>query len=463
MALISSVILTLMLISSCRYQPDVSYSFGTPETWEELFSAYWNKMNTNYVFWDLDYDGGAGWDDVYDHYLPLFRNLGKIGEESADTALAKNYFYEITSELSDGHYGMYLNDGTGSTSLFNPNTNRILSRLGYSEGKIYNFIMSYDGSTFTAETDEEYLSYYNYNRENMSNIIRLVFDKSEIIPSSGSFLSNASGTPITVDSYFEEFYYTLINSSSEGLYAVYGKSEDGILYFGFNSFSFYYWMVTVQSSSEATETQKQISSELITLVERFTDALTEDDVKGVIIDLRGNGGGYLADLNLLWSDFTPGEDVYYTDTRIKAGDNRLEYGPWVPSYIDKEDTAFNKNIPITVLINGNTLSSAEMSTMFFMALRDYYGYDVTVIGDNSGGGTGYLIRNTDQITNSGSTAIEPYISLVYTPSAETRYRSGVNYEGEGITPDITIDFDAAAFNSGVDTRLEAAFAYLRSR
>lgn len=453
LGLAAIVLLTLMLALSCRYQPDVSYTYETPETWAQLFYQYWNKMNTHYMFWDLDYDQGSGWDDVYDHYMPLFEKLGNIGEYDADTEMAKNYFYTITSELSDGHYAMYLNDVDGNRlALFYPGLNRRLARLGYTEGQIYHFIMSFNGSRYTASDEEAYYPFNRYARENTRYFLEYVCKGGELYPSSGSISENISSTPLVVDPLFSELYYTLVNDSTS-INVLYGKTSDHILYFGFDGFRF-------------TSIDNSRYPEVSTLVEKFHDDLTGDNVNGVIIDLRGNGGGNVDDLNLLWSTFTPGERVYYADTRIKSGDNRLEYGAWVPAYIEAdEEVSFNKDIPIIVLINGTSLSCAEFSTMFFMALRDYYGYDVTIMGDTSSGGTGYLLQgtNADMITISGITSVAPYIELIYTPAGESRYRDGRSFEGVGIPVDYSTAFDFDSFYSGTDTRLNDALEYLRRK
>ena len=73
---ISSAILILfvLLVVSCRPQAEISTEEAVIETWADLFTSFWEKMNTQYVFWDLDSPGGE-WDDVYSGYLPKFSSL----------------------------------------------------------------------------------------------------------------------------------------------------------------------------------------------------------------------------------------------------------------------------------------------------------------------------------------------------------------------------------------------------
>ena len=102
---ISSAILIIfvLLAASCRPQVEISTEEAFIETWADLFTSFWDKMNTQYVFWDLDSPGGE-WDDVYFEYLPKFISLkGLIGESEEETDTALRYFYDILSDLSDCH------------------------------------------------------------------------------------------------------------------------------------------------------------------------------------------------------------------------------------------------------------------------------------------------------------------------------------------------------------------------
>ena len=74
--ILSAVILILTV--SCLPQSDLSRDFGELKTWSDVFDIFWKRMSTNYLFWNLDYDNGLGWDTVYDEYKPEFDKLGDV-------------------------------------------------------------------------------------------------------------------------------------------------------------------------------------------------------------------------------------------------------------------------------------------------------------------------------------------------------------------------------------------------
>lgn len=69
-------------------------------TLEGQFGTFWAKMNTNYVFWDID---TTDWDAVYKKYQPLFAQLG---QSSDSLQKAARYYNEMTKGLIDGHFYM---------------------------------------------------------------------------------------------------------------------------------------------------------------------------------------------------------------------------------------------------------------------------------------------------------------------------------------------------------------------
>ena len=61
----------VLFLSSCR--KDLK-NVETPENYiggsfSEVFDAFWNGMNNNYVFWDID---TTNWDNMYKIYKPIF-------------------------------------------------------------------------------------------------------------------------------------------------------------------------------------------------------------------------------------------------------------------------------------------------------------------------------------------------------------------------------------------------------
>lgn len=156
-------------------------------------------------------------------------------------------------------------------------------------------------------------------------------------------------------------------------------------------------------------------------------------VKGVVVDLRNNGGGYVSaakDVASLWLDnqviMTERTGDTITDT-LKSGRNTVLSG-----------------VKTVVLVNG---SSASASEIVAGALKDYG--VATIVGEKSFGkgsvqklfdiGTGAMLKVT--------------IAKWYTPH-------GKNINGEGITPDVTVVYSSDEFNKGNDNQLQAAIAQL---
>lgn len=103
-----------MILTSC--QNDAPYVFNPSDQkgqgfddWSDVFESYWNAMNHNYAFWDIE---TTDWDKVYADYKPQFEGL-EFGERE-DSIKAAELFYEITSPLKDHHYGFWLKDNKGS-------------------------------------------------------------------------------------------------------------------------------------------------------------------------------------------------------------------------------------------------------------------------------------------------------------------------------------------------------------
>ncbi len=86
-------------------------------------------------------------------------------------------------------------------------------------------------------------------------------------------------------------------------------------------------------------------------------------LKGIIIDLRGNGGGEISDLDLLVGQLTTSEYTFGY-TRYKNGVNRLDYSPWAPAVVKPwVGGAVNVTVPIVVLADHLSVSMSEITTM----------------------------------------------------------------------------------------------------
>ena len=435
-------LIILALLCSCRPQP-AELDRGTVEEpiWSNLFDAYWKKMNTNYIFWLLDSPDDE-WERIYDEYMPRFKALdGIIGESKESTDLAFSYFFEISKELSDLHYSLYIN-ATDDYFFFSKYEYALMHAEGYTDDEI-----------LRAFRDGETLSISKNVSTTMDSILH---DSFGISLDSGrpEFLSHEEPSQ-----YLKECY--VFSYPDYGNCYILGKTSDNILYLGLSDFLFSEFLY-VLPDSEAREGAEKFLKLWKTAIEDYLSNSGED-IKGIVIDLRGNTGGYNSDIHLLWNClFT--ENLHILDTRAKDGMNRLDYGPWVKYRVQGEaERDFDK--PIALITDKGTVSNGEVTVLLFKALHDCYGFDVSTFGGTTAGGLGTAITDSDPnnisdnedpyILNAGQFNLGYYI-ICTTQNRHARYRNGEIYEGQGIEPDVFVDMTGSS-----DTRLEAALNWIR--
>ena len=153
----------------------------------------------------------------------------------------------------------------------------------------------------------------------------------------------------------------------------------------------------------------------------FEDALADlqsQGMQGIIFDMRDNGGGMVDSVVAILDDILPAGTVVYT--MDKSG-KREDY---------TSDDAKKIDIPVTVLVNENTASAAEI---FTGAIRDFnYG---TIIGTNTFGKG--IVQST--VPLSDGSAVKITVATYYTPSGECIHE-------KGIKPDIELEFSYADEN-----------------
>ena len=170
-----------------------------------------------------------------------------------------------------------------------------------------------------------------------------------------------------------------------------------------------------------------------TLARQATQDLRRQNVRGVILDVRGNGGGYLSaaqDVAGIWLDkktvVTERSFGKVIDT-ISSGGNPVLDG-----------------VPTVVLIDPSTASASEIVAG---ALQDYG--VATLIGEKSyGKGTVQKV-----IDLSGGALLKVTTARWYTPK-------GKNITSEGIAPNKTVPLSSDDVNAGRDPQLDAAKAEL---
>jgi carboxyl-terminal processing protease len=142
---------------------------------------------------------------------------------------------------------------------------------------------------------------------------------------------------------------------------------------------------------------------------RAVRKLQGQGAQGLVLDLRGNGGGLLEEAVLTASIFLPeGETVVSTDSRTQGHAVYKTKGGNLPS------------LPIVVLIDRNTASAAEILTA---ALADDAG--AKTVGTRSYGKG--VFQQEIELSNGG--ALKLTVGEYFTPN-------GTNLAGKGIHPDV---------------------------
>lgn len=143
------------------------------------------------------------------------------------------------------------------------------------------------------------------------------------------------------------------------------------------------------------------------------DNLKAQGMKALVIDLRDNGGGLLDAVVEMLDYILPKGMIVYTEDKYG---NREEYRGTDKDVLE---------LPMTVLINGNSASAAEI---FAAAMQDY---EVATLVGTTSFGKG-IVQTILPLTD--GTAVKITISRYYTPN-------GVCIHGEGVTPNVEVELN----------------------
>jgi carboxyl-terminal processing protease len=350
---------------------------------DQIFDTFWQKMNSNYVYWDVD---TTDWDEVYANYKPLFHQLDI--SNNADRQKSIDYFERITAGLTDCHYNIVFGSKFFSN---NPKINP-------------GFVRKQTSASFRAPF-------------NFQPVVVRYLD--------AGYLGGAD---------------IVSKADSQGLSTLAGTIGEDILYFTSSSM----YLKTVYAAPSANSKK---------VLDFFFAALAKpENLKGVIIDLRFNNGGELADLNFVAGRFV-GSQSRFGYTHYKANSNRLDFTPWIGSYVNPVENAQASKLPVIVLVDSFTASTAELIAYVLQSLPGGI-----LVGERTYGALGP--KSSFELYNSGSFNVGDFMT-VQTSSAAFKTLDGRIREGLGFEPDINIQFDAGSIAKGVDIQLERAIQELR--
>ncbi len=160
------------------------------------------------------------------------------------------------------------------------------------------------------------------------------------------------------------------------------------------------------------------------------------NTKGLIFDVRNNGGGNADIANVITSRFSSAPITY--SAYLPGGTPR-----WTGTIVSAGQYPYHK--PVVVLINGASFSCAELLPELMKQIPQ-----VTTVGDTTGGGGG-----------SNEVFTLPSHKRIRIPTSFLRRFNGEMIEWNGIPPDIRVPQTEADVNQGRDKQLERAITMLR--
>ena len=397
------LVLTFAALCSCRKEPldivnpDRHYCY----TYTSMFETVWTGIDQGYLFWERE---TVDWDSVHDALLPVFESFDANGG-ATDAELTDAYQSMVHGLLDHHMYVQVKNIKTGNPVYADPSWDEV-----------------------------PYRDYYH-----------------------GNFFNQQTALLSTMDGVSE---YKEGNSDYPCFFAMFpGNNGKKIAYLRFRSF---YVGNVVDLVRRGALSNDAIAPYRAFYGTNAIDGVTNgragnDMVEAVIIDVRGNNGGNLSDLQPLICSLTPTvSNLGYS--RIKEGLGRLDYSAWTPFVIQAHPNHIDGSKKVVVLADCNSASCAEITAM--LAQTFPHG---TFIGERTYGATCPLMPGNHDILYSG--VFGNYSELgyyVYTSNFDVVDNDYRSLEGVGVTPDIECLFDYSALMAGHDNQLERALQFIRT-
>lgn len=152
--------------------------------------------------------------------------------------------------------------------------------------------------------------------------------------------------------------------------------------------------------------------------EAVEEELHTDHARGIVLDLRGNGGGLVEEANLIASIFLPrGALVVTMRGRTQPRERWAAVGGEISA-----------SIPVVVLVDRDTASASEIVTG---ALQDHH--RATVVGTHTFGKG--VFQEAQPLSNGG--ALDITVGEYFTPNGRNLGGGGIR-EGAGLTPEVPV-------------------------
>jgi carboxyl-terminal processing protease len=158
-------------------------------------------------------------------------------------------------------------------------------------------------------------------------------------------------------------------------------------------------------------------------VREAVEQVLHKGARGIVFDLRANGGGLVEEAQLIASIFIPRGTIVTTRGRTQPTVTLSAVGD-----------AISPKVPVVVLVDSNTASAAEIVTA---ALQDHR--RATVVGTHTFGKG--VFQEEEPLSNGG--ALDITVGEYFTPNGRNLGGGGIK-QGAGITPEVPVPH-------GVDT------------
>jgi len=514
---ILGLVLLGLSMGSCRGDSDTLMSYDhkdnlafkeAEKSFAGKFKVIWNALNQNYALWDYEQQNGLDWDAVYDEYLPQFEALDE--REKVTDAELEDLLKKVLNPLHDGHMVIFVkNHLTGRSIRVAPAMNRNMQRPDFDIADICHPTLEYyakiengevevtsDGepiymeySTHVDDLLNQFMATDGYGLRWMADSIASLQQlttptaKQVEILQTLTNLYNLLNYGVTgeddlklYNTMCERFSYLNIPGFDPidpkfGDYGVdikFALLKGNIAYLYFSDFHLTFYLVDAvrdegfPNADEYTNTHMDrayaVWSAWINAIQKLHSL---GQLGGVIIDVRGNGGGLVSDFQFALGALLPRGGFTYGDVRFKRGTGRLDYSPLMPQVIGtlELDHAIITE-PIVVLANCRSISMAEITSLSAKEVEN-----ARLIGKRTWGGLCTLTDNEEFSYNySGHIGVKDQTPVfIYLPTLATFTRDGKQLEGIGITPDIDVDLDEDLFTlTGKDTQLDRALQYIRT-
>ncbi len=514
-------LLLLLTANSCRQESDFIQNYSSSDilpfmkaekSFAEQFNIFWHGMDQNYCLFAYDATFGLDWDAVYDEYLPQFQALDEQKDVTDDEL--KALVTKLTTGLHDGHFFVsFKNYHTGNEVRVQPSGVANANRPDIKTSEAFNLDLSHyyptegggngefkSWSTASVRPDD-FFSSLNNNPNNgllwIKNEVKKLTEKkekktatdhenyllesySELYEKLKKVLENFGGRMSIQEYNAIVAYYAYLNVpglipyseelSENSMKASTGVTQDNIAYFYMSDFS----LDPCVSDDTRTEMMPNLTAGCVLLVksvgavwQQWFDSvqslLKNGQLKGVIIDLRSNGGGLADDFKYVVGSLLPTGSHQIGYTYYKRGVGRFDYSATMPQHVEgyTEPHEVITSQPVVILTNCTSVSMSEISTLSAKELLN-----ACQIGTTTWGGLCGLTENDTFSTNySGHVGIADKTPVFcYIPQLVFSDLTGTVYEGVGVKPDIELPYDEALYKSQRrDNQFERALQYIREK